>query len=259
MQKPRVSIIVTTKNEEEVIGRLLKSIKNQTYQNIEMVVVDNGSIDATRTISKKYTKKVYIYGPERSAQYWLRDSHIIQVSNGRYLIIPAVGTALFIGALVGLAKRKTPIIFLVTILLLVHMYASHKYVSHLSTVRGISVTSEIRDTIPNVFTKDKLDNPIVFYFEPRNSEILHHSLLFGFPVIMATQYDFMNIFNIVYTDNWAEVVSAYIDGEGVRRFGAKVEPVALENIYSYRLDGITLIETTDQTRSRLNELLQNSQ
>jgi len=193
------------------------------------------------------------------AQYWLRDSHIIQVSNGRYLIIPAVGTALFIGALVGLAKRKTPIIFLVTILLLVHMYASHKYVSHLSTVRGISVTSEIRDTIPNVFTKDKLDNPIVFYFEPRNSEILHHSLLFGFPVIMATQYDFMNIFNIVYTDNWAEVVSAYIDGEGVRRFGAKVEPVALENIYSYRLDGITLIETTDQTRSRLNELLQNSQ
>jgi hypothetical protein len=188
------------------------------------------------------------------AQYWLRDSHMIQATNGRYLIIPAVGTALLVGSIVGFAKRKSPIVFLISILILVHMYASHKYVKHLSIVRDREVTTLIRNSIPNVFTREKLENPIVFYFEPRNSEILHHALLFGFPVIMATQYEFMNIFNIVYTDNWAEVVSAYIDGEGVRRFGARVEPVALENIYSYKLDGLKLVDVSDEIRVRLQNI-----
>lgn len=52
-----VSVIVTTKNEEEVIERLLKSIKNQTYKNIEIIVVDNGSSDKTKKDSKKVYQK----------------------------------------------------------------------------------------------------------------------------------------------------------------------------------------------------------
>lgn len=67
-RKPLVSIIITTKNEIRNIERLLKSIVSQTYKNIEIVVVDNKSSDSTKEISKKYTKKVYDKGPERSAQ-----------------------------------------------------------------------------------------------------------------------------------------------------------------------------------------------
>lgn len=63
-----VSVIVTTKNEEGVIERLLKSIKAQTYKNVEIVVVDNHSSDLTRDIAKKYTDKVLLKGPERSVQ-----------------------------------------------------------------------------------------------------------------------------------------------------------------------------------------------
>lgn len=65
---PLVSVIVPTKNSAEFLGLCLKSIKNQTYKNIEIIVVDNYSSDSTQNIALKYTKNVYTKGPERSAQ-----------------------------------------------------------------------------------------------------------------------------------------------------------------------------------------------
>jgi glycosyltransferase involved in cell wall biosynthesis len=46
----------------------LDSIKRQTYTAIELIVVDNHSTDATQDIARRYTEKVYEWGPERSAQ-----------------------------------------------------------------------------------------------------------------------------------------------------------------------------------------------
>lgn len=63
-----VSVIITTKNEEEVIERLIQSIKRQTFKNIEIILVDNNSEDQTVEIARKMGVKVYIFGPERSAQ-----------------------------------------------------------------------------------------------------------------------------------------------------------------------------------------------
>src|SRR3990167_3285518 len=82
MKKDTVSIIVTTKNEEANIKRLLESIKSQTYSPIEIVVVDNNSTDNTKVIAKKYTNKVFNFGPERSAQR----NFGAKKSLGRYLV-----------------------------------------------------------------------------------------------------------------------------------------------------------------------------
>lgn len=68
MNNPLVSIVVPTKNEEKNIGRLLGSIKAQSYQKVEMIVVDAGSTDQTKEIARRFTRKVYNHGPERSAQ-----------------------------------------------------------------------------------------------------------------------------------------------------------------------------------------------
>ena len=46
----------------------MESVKNQTYQNVELIVVDNNSTDKTKEIAGKYTDKVFNKGPERSAQ-----------------------------------------------------------------------------------------------------------------------------------------------------------------------------------------------
>ena len=63
-----VSVIVTTKNESSHIASCLQSIKNQLYQDIEVIVVDNGSNDKTKVIAKTFGARVFDKGPERSAQ-----------------------------------------------------------------------------------------------------------------------------------------------------------------------------------------------
>lgn len=57
MNNPLVSIIVPTYNGEKYISRCLDSLVNQTYKNIEIIVVDDGSSDNTPNILKEYSKK----------------------------------------------------------------------------------------------------------------------------------------------------------------------------------------------------------
>lgn len=79
----KVSLIVTTRNEEQNIERLLKSLKQQTYKNIEVIVVDNNSTDKTKEIAKRYTKLVFNKEPERSAQRNLG----VEKAQGEYVVI----------------------------------------------------------------------------------------------------------------------------------------------------------------------------
>jgi len=65
---PLVSIIITTKNSAKTLNECLQSIKNQTYKNTELIVVDNNSTDQTKKLARKYTSKIFNHGPERSAQ-----------------------------------------------------------------------------------------------------------------------------------------------------------------------------------------------
>ena len=63
-----VSVIITTKNEEDVIATLLQSTVEQSYKNIEILLIDNNSTDKTLEIVSKFPVQKYTYGPERSAQ-----------------------------------------------------------------------------------------------------------------------------------------------------------------------------------------------
>ena len=55
---PLVSIVIPTNKEERNIGNCLRSIRCQSYKNIEIIVVDNKSEDRTREIALRYTDKV---------------------------------------------------------------------------------------------------------------------------------------------------------------------------------------------------------
>lgn len=54
MKQPLVSIIVPVYNGEKTIERCLRSIQNQSYSNIEIIVVNDGSTDHTQRIIDKY-------------------------------------------------------------------------------------------------------------------------------------------------------------------------------------------------------------
>jgi glycosyltransferase involved in cell wall biosynthesis len=64
----KVSVVIPAKNSDKDIERCLKSVRAQTYRNIEIVVVDNYSTDNTVDIARKYADQVIISGPERSPQ-----------------------------------------------------------------------------------------------------------------------------------------------------------------------------------------------
>jgi glycosyltransferase involved in cell wall biosynthesis len=53
-ENPLVTVVIATKNESKNIGRILNDLSMQTYQKIELIVVDNGSIDNTRKLAEKY-------------------------------------------------------------------------------------------------------------------------------------------------------------------------------------------------------------
>lgn len=69
MNKPLVSIVIPTYNSEKTLSLCLESIKRQTYKNIEIIIVDNFSMDKTVEISKKYGAKIIqIYGERTKAK-----------------------------------------------------------------------------------------------------------------------------------------------------------------------------------------------
>jgi glycosyltransferase involved in cell wall biosynthesis len=52
------SLVVRAFNEERHVGRLLEGVRRQTLQNVEVVLVDSGSTDATPSIASQYGAKV---------------------------------------------------------------------------------------------------------------------------------------------------------------------------------------------------------
>jgi glycosyltransferase involved in cell wall biosynthesis len=58
------SLVIRAYNEEDHIGRLLEGIRRQTVEDIEIILVDSGSIDATVAIAEKFGVRVVHIRPE---------------------------------------------------------------------------------------------------------------------------------------------------------------------------------------------------
>lgn len=58
MNHPKITIITVCFNAVDVIEKTILSVVNQTYQNIEYIIVDGGSTDGTIDIIKKYEDQI---------------------------------------------------------------------------------------------------------------------------------------------------------------------------------------------------------
>lgn len=56
MYNPSVSIIVPVYNVEKYIGECVESLLNQSYENLEIILVDDGSTDSSGNICDKYAE-----------------------------------------------------------------------------------------------------------------------------------------------------------------------------------------------------------
>jgi len=59
-----VSIIIPTRNSAKIVENCLKSIKLQSYHNVEVIIADGKSLDNIRELAKNYRCRYYHYSPK---------------------------------------------------------------------------------------------------------------------------------------------------------------------------------------------------
>ena len=72
MLDEKITVIVTAYNQEKYIDRCMQSILNQTYKNLDIIVIDDGSTDETTKIIKKY-QNIKIYSKQNEGIYSARN------------------------------------------------------------------------------------------------------------------------------------------------------------------------------------------
>ena len=81
----KCSIVIRCYNEEKHIEKLLRGILNQTINDLEIIVVDSGSTDATVTIASRYPVQIISIKPEEFS--FGRALNIgIQAAQGEFIV-----------------------------------------------------------------------------------------------------------------------------------------------------------------------------
>lgn len=86
-RKELVSVIVSIYNVEDYLNKCIDSIINQTYKNLEIILVDDGSLDNSPQICDEYSKKDNRIKVIHKQNGGLSDArnHGIEISTGKYL------------------------------------------------------------------------------------------------------------------------------------------------------------------------------
>lgn len=77
----KVSVILPVYNGQAFLREALESILRQTYHNVEIIAIDDGSTDASFQILQEYRKKISIYTQENSGVCVARNRGV-EVSSG---------------------------------------------------------------------------------------------------------------------------------------------------------------------------------
>jgi len=172
---PLVSVLVTVYNRENFLGEAIESIINQTYKNIEIIIVNDGSTDRTEEIIRSYMKKderIILLNNNENIGIPKSENKALAVARGKYIArldsddialperiqtqvefmeshpeIGVLGSNAFLIDEVGKVQGQT------------HLFERHELIHWTMLIRGCPMVH------PSVMFRRKIDNEPVFYNE----------------------------------------------------------------------------------------------
>ena len=85
---PLVSIIMPVFNSEKYLKKAIESILNQTYENIELIIIDDNSSDGSIDIINSFnSKKIKFFQNQKNMGVSAARNKAIDLSNGKYLAL----------------------------------------------------------------------------------------------------------------------------------------------------------------------------
>ena len=88
MIKPKISVIMSVHNNEKFLKKSIQSILNQSYQNFEFIIINDGSTDNSKKIIdliKYKNKKIKFYNFRKRRGLATRLNFAIKKSKGLYI------------------------------------------------------------------------------------------------------------------------------------------------------------------------------
>ena len=89
--KDKVTVVTVSYNADKVIEPTIKSVVNQTYPNLEYVIIDGSSTDNTLNIIKKYSNKISAWYSEPDRGIYDGMNKGLDVATGDWIIFMNAG------------------------------------------------------------------------------------------------------------------------------------------------------------------------
>src|SRR5476651_671654 len=86
MFQPKLSVITIVYNNVRDIERTMLSVLNQTYPNIEYIIIDGASTDGTLAIIKKYESQIAKLISEKDGGIYYAMNKGLAVATGDYVL-----------------------------------------------------------------------------------------------------------------------------------------------------------------------------
>lgn len=93
--QPKLSVITIVYNNVRDIERTMLSVLNQTYPNIEYIIIDGDSTDGTREIIEKYSKKLAKFVSEEDKGIYDAMNKGLALATGDYVLFMNSGDEIY--------------------------------------------------------------------------------------------------------------------------------------------------------------------
>lgn len=91
METPFITVFTPTYNRGNTISRVFESLKRQTYQNFEWIIIDDGSIDNTKAVVGEFIKECaffsIIYKYQENQGKHIAINRAVEIAKGEFFVI----------------------------------------------------------------------------------------------------------------------------------------------------------------------------